>query len=51
MDWIHEALSNIWNRFQICLFPGLKEEPVFLTGKQQRLVEVLEITRIESHIP
>lgn len=51
MNQTHQALSNIWNRFQASLFPWLQEELGELTAKQQQLVEVLEIAQIETHLP
>ncbi len=51
MNQTQQPLSNIWNRFQTTLFPWLQEELGDLTYKQQQLIEVLEITQIEAHIP
>ena len=51
MNQTHQALCNIWNRFQASLFPWLQEELGELTAKQQQLVEVLEIAPIETHLP
>nr|VFJ62390.1 MAG: Transposase domain (DUF772) [Candidatus Kentron sp. DK] len=51
MNRAHEALSNIWNRFQTSLFPWLEEEIGPLTRKQQQLVEILEIAQVETYIP
>ena len=51
MNQTRQALSNIWNRFQASLFPWLQEELGELTGKQQQLIEVLEIAQIETHLP
>jgi hypothetical protein len=51
MNQTQPPLSNIWNRFQTTLFPWLQAEIGELTSKQQQLIEVLEITQIEAHIP
>ena len=51
MNQTRRVLSNIWNRFQASLFPWLQEELGELTGKQQQLIEVLEIAQIETHLP
>lgn len=51
MNQTRQLLSNIWNRFQASLFPWLQEELGELTGKQQQLIEVLEIAQIETHLP
>ena len=44
------VLSSIWNRIQSNLFPFLEEELGHLTEKQQKLVSILEIIRIEDSI-
>ena len=51
MNQTLDELSNIWNRFQISLFPWLHEELGELTDKQQQLIRVLEVSLIERHIP
>lgn len=51
MNQTHDALSNIWNRFQSSLFPWLQEELGELTEKQQQLIQVLELAQIEAHLP
>ncbi|VFM96436.1 MAG: Transposase domain (DUF772) [Candidatus Kentron sp. G] len=51
MNRTHKALSDIWNRFQTCLFPWLEEEIGPLSKKQQQLTEVLDVAKIERHIP
>nr|VFJ75737.1 MAG: Transposase domain (DUF772) [Candidatus Kentron sp. FM]VFJ75903.1 MAG: Transposase domain (DUF772) [Candidatus Kentron sp. FM]VFK22708.1 MAG: Transposase domain (DUF772) [Candidatus Kentron sp. FM] len=51
MNQAREALSNIWHRFQTCLFPSLEEAVGPLTKRQQQLVEVLDVVEIERHIP
>ena len=44
------TLSSMWERIQSDLFPFLEEELGELTAKQQKLVSVLEIIRIEEAI-
>lgn len=44
-------LSQYWNKIQGTLFPFLEEELDPLTKKQQQLVEILELIRIEKFIP
>ena len=44
------ALSSMWARIQSTLFPFLEEELGGLTAKQQKLVNILEIIRIEDSI-
>ena len=44
------VLSSIWNRIQSNLFPFLEEELGPLTEKQEKLVSILEIIRIEDSI-
>ena len=44
------ALSSMWERIQSNLFPYLEEELGELTAKQQKLVSILEIIRIEESI-
>ena len=51
MNPTHASLSSIWNRFQTSLFPWLQEDLGALTDKQQQLIRVLEISKIETHIP
>ena len=51
MNQTHNELSTIWNHFQTSLFPWLKEELGELTEKHQQLIEVLEISQIDAHIP
>jgi hypothetical protein len=42
-----DRLSQFWNRIQGSLFPFLEEELPPLTEKQQQLVSILELVRIE----
>ncbi len=51
MNQTQQTLSNIWGHIQSTLFPWLKEELGELTEKQQQLIEVIEISQIESHLP
>jgi hypothetical protein len=51
MNQLKETLSQYWLAIQGNLFPWLKEELGFLTTKQKWLVTVLEVIRIEEHIP
>ena len=46
------SIAEIWGRIQGVLFPHLEEAfggP--LTEKQRQLVAVLEVVRIEEHVP
>lgn len=51
MSQLTEKLSQYWNRIQGTLFPWLEEELDPLTGKQQQLVAILELVRIEQFLP
>jgi len=51
MSSLKDTLSQYWLTIQGSLFPWLKEELGNLTDKQQLLITVLEIIRIEEHIP
>ena len=47
-----QKVAQIWGRIQGALFPHLEQaldEP--LTEKQRQLVAVLEVVRIEEHVP
>ncbi len=44
-------LSTFWNRIQRSLIPELEEDLGPLTEKQQRLVAILEIVRVEEFVP
>lgn len=46
-----EKLSQCWHMIQGNLFPWLQEELGPLTEKQQQLITVLELSRIEEFIP
>jgi len=45
------TLSSFWHRIQGSLFPLLEEELSPLTRKQQQLVAILEVVRIEQFLP
>lgn len=51
MNKLKETLSQYWLTIQGTLFPWLTEELGELTDKQQLLITVLEIIRIEEQIP
>jgi len=44
------VLSSMWERIQSDLFPYLEEELGELTAKQQKLVSILEVIRIEEGV-
>ena len=51
---MHQTLNKLYNvqfGFQTTLFPHIKQELGFLTKLQQKFVEVLEISEIDSFIP
>lgn len=48
---LREELSQYWHNIQASLFPWLKEELGALTDKQHKLVSILELVRVEEHIP
>ncbi len=50
MNKLKKTLSQYWLAIQGTLFPWLKEELGELTEKQQHLITILEMTRIEEHI-
>ena len=51
MRTLTETVSQFWSNIQGTLFPYLEEQLDSLTGKQQQLITVLEIVRIEQFIP
>jgi len=51
MSQLIGSLSNFWNNIQGSLFPFLEETLDPLTEKQQKLVAILELIRIEEFIP
>jgi transposase len=48
---LSDKLSQCWHMIQGNLFPWLQEELGPLTEKQQQLITVLELTRVEEFIP
>ena len=51
---MHQTLNKLYNvqlHFQTNLFPHIKQELGNLTKLQQKFIEVLEISQIDSHIP
>lgn len=51
MSQLQGSLSEYWGRIQGTLFPWLEEELEPLTQKQQQLVTILEMVRIEQFLP
>jgi hypothetical protein len=51
MSELTTKLSQYWNKIQGTLFPWLTEELDPLTKKQQQLVAILELVRIEEFLP
>lgn len=51
MGQLGESLSNFWDIIQGTLFPCLEKELDPLTEKQQQLITILELVRIEQFIP
>ncbi len=50
MSHLHKGLSQTWLRIQGSLFPWLREELGPLSKKQQQLIAILEVIRIEHHL-
>src|SRR3990172_858777 len=50
MSQLTDRLSQYWNMIQGTLFPWLEEELDPLTGKQQQLIIILELVRIEQFL-
>ncbi|MGH2638395.1 MAG: transposase [Rhabdochlamydiaceae bacterium] len=50
MSKLGQTLSQYWHKIQGTLFPMLEEELDPLTAKQQRLVTILELIRIEQFV-
>ena len=48
---MRNTLSAYWNKIQGNLFPTLEEELPPLTQKQQQLISILELIRIEEFVP
>ena len=51
MSKLGQTISQYWSKIQGSLFPPLEEELDFLTQKQQQLITILEVVRIEQFIP
>ena len=51
MGKLETKLSQFWTNIQGTLFPFLEEELDSLTKKQQQLITILEVVRIEQYIP
>jgi Transposase DDE domain/Transposase domain (DUF772) len=51
MSQLTKILSDYWTKIQGSLFPWLEEELDALTEKQQQLVAILELVRIEEFLP
>jgi len=51
MSSLLEGLSQTWLAIQGTLFSWLKEELGELTEKQQKLITVLEVIRLENYLP
>ena len=51
MSQLTSTLSQYWASIQGTLFPWLQEELDTLTKKQQQLIEILELVRIEEFLP
>lgn len=51
MSKLGESLSHYWFRFQHELFPLVEEEAGPLSEKQLQLISILDLVRIENHLP
>ena len=51
MSKLQEGLSQYWLKIQGSLFPWLSEELGEGTAKRQQLVMILEVIRVEDHVP
>lgn len=51
MSKFGQTLSQYWSKIQGTLFPQLEEELNPLTEKQQQLITILEVIRIEQFVP
>ena len=51
MSQLGARLSQFWGKIQGTLFPWLEEELNPLTKKQQQLITILEVVRIEEFLP
>jgi hypothetical protein len=50
MSSLRESLAQYWLNIQGCLFPWLKEELGELSEKQQQLISILELVRVEEFL-
>jgi len=50
MNHLRESLSQSWHNIQGSLFPWLQEELGLLTRRQQLLVTILEVIRMDEHL-
>ena len=51
MNQTRNKLYNVQLHFQTTLFPHLKQELGYMTKLQQKFIEVLEASQIDSFIP
>ena len=51
MNQAREKLSHTWRHIESFLFPMIWEELGELTAKQKLLVSVLELAKLEEHLP
>lgn len=51
MSKLGQTIAQYWSKIQGSLFPRLEEELDSLTQKQQQLITILEVVRIEQFIP
>lgn len=51
MGQLFRSLSQYWQTIQHTLFPSLEEVLDHLTEKQQQLITILELVRIEQFLP
>lgn len=51
MSRLTRTLSDYWTKIQWSLFPWLEEELDPLTERQQQLIGILELVRIEELLP
>jgi hypothetical protein len=51
MSKLGQTIAQYWSKIQGSLFPCLEEELDSLTQKQQQLITILEVVRIEQFIP
>lgn len=51
MNQAREILSHTWQHIQSFLFPMIWDELGELTAKQKQLINVLEVARLEEHLP